>query len=135
MFMCLPVVMYIYGQGSMLLSLFGLVYLNVIFMLLIVWKNKELLLLDNVKLAKICFESFLCPPFALNIIRKITIDIPIVCDPLIFAEQEFDIALFKELLIDITERVDGLLVHIDEGHRDFDKLCLYKNRLDGIKNV
>jgi len=135
MFICLPAVIYLYGQGIMLLSLFFLVYLNIIFILLIVWKNKKLLLLDNVNLAKICFESLACPPFALNIIRKITINIPVVCDPLIFAEQEFDIALFKKLLIDITERVDGLLVHIDEGHRDFYKLCLYKNRLDGIKNV
>ena len=90
MFVCLPIVAFRYGSGINLLIVFFAIYILIISILIYLFTQKNNLKLSNTKFVSIAFESIVCPPFALNIVRKISLNYPINVDPYIFSKKMFD---------------------------------------------
>ena len=90
MFVCLPIVAFRYGSGINLLIVFFAIYILIISILIYLFSKKNDLKLSNTKLVSVTFESIVCPPFALNIVRKISLNYPINVDPYIFSKKMFD---------------------------------------------
>ena len=90
MFVCLPIVAFRYGSGINLLIVFFAIYILIISILIYLFTKKNDLKLSNTKLVSVTFESIVCPPFALNIVRKISLNYPINVDPYIFSKKMFD---------------------------------------------
>ena len=65
-----------------LLVIFG----NILFALIWVWLNREKFSLSNKRFASLAFELLICPPFALNLIRHLSLNIP-VTETLVSAAQ------------------------------------------------
>ena len=90
MLVCLPVVAFVYGSGVKLLIIFSFIYLVIVSILIYVFTQKDNLYLTKAKFISIAFESIACPPFALNIVRKITLNHPLLGDPYVFSKKVFD---------------------------------------------
>jgi len=52
------------------------IYLNLVFLMLQIWFGRKKLRLDNRQFASMAFEYFLCPPFAINAIRNLSMPLP-----------------------------------------------------------
>ncbi len=87
----LPVIALIYGSGAKLLIIFTMIYLFISVILFYIFNNKDKLCISNSKFASIAFESLACPPFALNMVRKISLNYPNLGDPVDFARSVFDV--------------------------------------------
>ncbi len=87
---CLPIISLTYGSGPKLLSLFLVIYLLIIVILVYVFNNRQELILSKGDFTSLALESFLCPPFALNMVRKISLNYPNIGDPITFSENFFD---------------------------------------------
>ena len=90
MFICLPIIAFKYGSGVKLLIIFSTIYSLIVCILIYIFSQKHNLKLSNTKFLSIAFESIVCPPFALNMVRKISLNYPINVDPYIFSKKMFD---------------------------------------------
>lgn len=72
-FPALPAVLYFYGNGMLLLLWLALVYGNVIAIVYHLVRRRRVLELSARKVASIGFECVACAPFAINIVRKLTL--------------------------------------------------------------
>ena len=102
----LPIVAFIYGSGVELLILFSTIYIVIASILIYIFTQKNNLHLTNIKFISIAFESIICPPFALNMVRKISLNYSINIDPYIFSNEMFDTntkLLFKNNLCNVIE--------------------------------
>ena len=93
-FIALPFVLFLYGSGPQLLWVFGAIYLNIAVILVVVYKKKDILKVSKRKFVALSFESIACAPFALNIVRKLTLHRSLVGDPIEFAKIMFDQNVF-----------------------------------------
>ena len=73
LFVVLPLVSMLYGAGAVLLGVFAVAYLLVIAALGIVWARRKVLAVASRRFVGLALESLACIPFALNLVRKITL--------------------------------------------------------------
>lgn len=85
----LPVVSLIYGSGSKLLIIFAMIYLFIAVILKYIFDKKDELHLSKSNFASLAFESIACPPFALNMVRRISLNYPNLGDPVAFSKRTF----------------------------------------------
>lgn len=64
------------GDRALLPALL-LIFGNIVFSLVWVWLNRVKFNLSNKKFASLAFESLICPPFAVNIVRHLSLNIPV----------------------------------------------------------
>lgn len=64
------------GDSALLPALL-LIFGNIVFALVWVWLNRAKFNLSNKRFASLAFESLICPPFALNIVRHLSLNIPV----------------------------------------------------------
>ena len=62
--------------------------------------------------AMLAFDSLACAPFALNLVRKITLNRSLVGDPIFFAHQVLDADAFAQLVQALCHRVEENIVII-----------------------
>lgn len=129
----LPFVVLFYGSGTMLLWMFGAIYLNISAILVFVYQRKEVLGLSNKILFALVFESLACAPFALNIMRKITLHHSIKGDPIEFAKNTFDKDAFQYLIKIVCRRIDEQLELVDIDDLRYKSLQSYKDNIYGMK--
>jgi hypothetical protein len=72
LFTVIPFISIYYGSGPELLVAFSAVYATIILEFISLYKYKSLLGNHDLKYSLLFAESLLCPPFAVNIIRKIS---------------------------------------------------------------
>lgn len=102
----LPLVIFKLGTGTTALIALGLVYLLVIAMLFYTYTKREKLGLNERQVLSIAFEAISCPPFAINLIRKITIRRSITSCPVEFAFKVLEPKYFKSF----AEELDKTLL-------------------------
>jgi hypothetical protein len=83
-------VCWILGAGIVLLAQFALYYLLVIAALVLVFRRREALGLRNRAFWSLAFDVLACAPFAVNLVRKLSLRRGLDGDPLAFAAREFD---------------------------------------------
>ena len=127
----LPIVAFIYGSGAELLIIFSTIYIVIASILIYIFTQKNNLHLTNIKFISIAFESIVCPPFALNMVRKISLNYSINIDPYLFSNEMFDKntkLLFTKNLCNVIE--DNMKFFEEDSRRyiELDEyLCLIKS--------
>ena len=103
MLIVFPLVTYNHGLGSTALIILMLIYLTIIVMICYLYIKKEFYGLSNTNFTALAFESIACPPFALNILRKLSLKCPFQQDPIKFAVKNLDVASFKTFKEQLAE--------------------------------
>ena len=125
----LPLVLFAYGQGLPLLWLFAAVYLLDIALAIWVWRRRSALRLSRRGCLALSFDLLACPPFAINLVRKITLQQPEPSEALRFAAATFRPAHYAELRACLAKRVGHELAALDAGSPRYQQLLDYHQML------
>ena len=125
----LPIMLLGFGRGFGLLLLIAVVYLTIAVMLIQIFRQREELGLPGKAFAKLAFDSLACAPFALNLVRKITLRRSLRGNPIFFAHEFFDAATFARLVHALCQRVDEEIEIEDEASSRYCALKDYRNRI------
>jgi hypothetical protein len=109
-----PVVMIKYGTGIELLEVIVLIYLTIISMLAYTFIKKEDLCLNKKAFFSLALDSLACPPFAINILRKISLRTPLCINSIEFAKQTLHPEVFKSFIESLANKVSEELECEDE---------------------
>lgn len=85
----LPSAALLFGATGTLVLVFGVIYLIILAMLAVSYLSRDALALAGSRFWLLAFESLACPPFALNLVRKITRQHALTSDPVGFAKHTF----------------------------------------------
>ena len=111
--------------------IFSAVYTLIVGVLIYLFTQKNNLQLTNNKFISIAFESIVCPPFALNMVRKITLNYSISTDPYIFSKKVFDENTYDLFITDLCKFIEENMKFFEEdSHRYIELseyLCLIKS--------
>ncbi len=132
-FIVLPLVLLLYGSGPQLLWAFGVIYLNIFLILILVYLKKDVLGVSNREYLALSFESLACAPFALNILRKLTLRRLLSSDPMEFANTILDREKFEVLVDVVNKRIDEQIESVDIDNPRSVSLQLYKTKISGMK--
>ena len=123
----LPLVLYRFGTGGQLLGWFAAVYLCVAGIAYHAFRRRRVLELSVREAAVLAFECACCAPFAINIVRKLTLRIPAVT--LRSSASMLDAESRNALLVAARARVDDMLVGREPGTPQADALLEWRGRL------
>ncbi len=121
----LPMIVYYYGSGVKLLIVFAAIYFTILGALIYIFCNRDNLYISRTKFLSLAFESLACPPFALNIVRNISLNYPELNDPLMIAKKVFDTASYKTFCGDLASVVEKNMSFIDVNSSHYKDLNKY----------
>lgn len=128
----LPVVLLGFGAGIAFLVLLGFVYLVIVVMLMQTYRSREALGLSPKTFALLTFDCLACAPFAINLVRKISLRRSVTGDPVRFARRVFDEETFARLVSALCSRLGEALEVEDEESARHTELRGYRTRLLGM---
>lgn len=131
MLVLIPVVIFAFGTGPIFLSVLALTYLTIIFALRFVYVKRADLQLSRKELIGIFIDSLACPPFALNMLRKVTLNKAEQINPVEYARLHLKEKEIAGLAAEIRSRVSEKLDYLDEGE-DANALRLYDAQLSEL---
>jgi hypothetical protein len=99
-------VCWLLGAGIVLLAQFALYYLLIITALVLVFRRRETLGLRHRAFWSLAFDVIACAPFAVNMVRKLSLRRGLEGDPIAFAAREFDPAPRDALAQLIRQRLE-----------------------------
>jgi len=132
MFVVLPFVAFYFGTGSILLAVFIAIYAAIMIMLLFAYAGLSKLNLTKKQFAKLAFDSLACPPFAINLVRKITLNRSVSGDPILFAKKILCVSDFSRLIQEICVKLDDDIAFEDSCGNKKILLIDYRNKLLGF---
>ncbi len=133
-FVGLPLVSFLYGSGPQLLWLFLLIYIDICVMLVLVYIRKDIFGISNKRYCVLLFESVVCAPFALNIVRKLCLYRSLSGDPIEFAKRSFGQEVFHNMVDVICWRIGEQLELIEEDTTRYSSLRSYQVKLEEMKS-
>lgn len=101
-----PTVIFTRGTGLLFLGTLMAVYLTILLALGLVYANRAGLALSNKRFASLAFDSLACPPFAINMLRKITLPKAAGLNPVSYAHHHFTKECFADFASKIKERLN-----------------------------
>lgn len=105
-FILLPLVLFKRLGDTLILLNFGLIYANVLFIMLALWLNRERFELTHRALVAMSLDLLVCPPFALNIIRRLSLRVNVTED-LIHAAQRLQTPIdWEATKAEVVTRLD-----------------------------
>lgn len=126
-FPLLPLVLYRFGTGAQLLCWFAAVYLCVAAIAWHAFRRRRVLELSLREFAVLAFECACCAPFAINIVRKLTLRLAPAtlrsCESLLDAESQ------QSLIIAARERIEEMLESRDPHSPQAGSLLAWRGRL------
>ena len=129
MLLLLPFVSLYFGSGSILLTVFIAIYFIIIFNLLLVYRILNKINFSKSQFIKLAFDSIACPPFALNLVRKISLAAPIVGNPILLAKETLSAVDFFQLIQSLCRRLDDAIAFEDFGSEREVVLKIYLDKL------
>lgn len=123
-----PIALLLLRTHAAFLVLLALMYLNIIFMLTMVYMRKQRLGLSGKDFAKLAFDGLACAPLAINLARKISLRHEFAGDPIEFAKENGNADTVRSLSRELTARVDEMLEAADDGNAKSD-LEQFRQRL------
>lgn len=106
MVLVVPAVIFTRGTGPLFLGTLLAVYLTILLALGLVYANRAGLALSNKRFAGLAFDSLACPPFAINMLRKVTLPKAAGLNPVAYAHHHFTKECFADLASKIKERLN-----------------------------
>ncbi len=110
LFLLLPLGLFTSLGSRILVAAAGLLYLGIVFALSYLWAYRETMGLTGKQVGKLAFEYLICPPFALNLIRAVSLAQP-AREDLISAARRLETteawnATREQLLIRLDEEIE-----------------------------
>jgi hypothetical protein len=131
LFIGLPLCLYFDAGWPPFLSLVGLMYAAAVFVLVWLWRQRMRLSLGKGTLALLTFESLVCLPCALNVLRKATGRIRIEADLLEVARPRVSAGELRQTTEQILRRIDESIESAENGSPEWQALTEYRARLAG----
>jgi hypothetical protein len=131
LFAGLPLCLYFDAGWTLFLSLVGVMYAAAAFVLACLWRRRAQLTLRTGSLAALTFESLVCLPCALNVVRKASTRIHIAEDLLEIARPRVSAAQLRNATDQIVRRIDEEIEAAEAGSPEWDALTAYRLRLIG----
>ncbi len=128
----LPTVLYAFGQGLPLLLLLASIYALNLCMTAWLWRVRTALGLGARACIFLTVDLLLCPPFAINLVRKITLQQKQAGDPLSFATAHFGASQFAALCVLLAGRVRAELAAAEPGGAHYQQLQALCRRLEEL---
>lgn len=129
----IPFVAFIFDSGPQLLTLFMLIYLLIFISICYLFIYRDPLGLSSLKLSSIAFECILCPPFAINIARKVSMSYEIGSDPIDCSKMLFDKQTYKLFKSDLTSLLKTNMKYHEKDSARYNELKSYLNDITKIK--
>jgi hypothetical protein len=129
----LPIVIFKLGIGTSSLVILSLIYLTIINMLCYAYIKKEDLGLSNKAFAELAFEALICPPFALNLIRNISLRHLLCKNPVKFSAEELENEDFKKFIGVLVEKLtEEFELEDEEDSLRSIELINYREKIKGM---
>lgn len=125
----IPLVMFRLGTGVWFFIMLSVIYLTIVSMLVLVFLKRNALGLSGKEFVSLAFDSIACPPFAINLVRKISLRHAIRFNPVEFARQHFEKESFCHLAQAIAGRLNEELELEDEDSTRSVELKAHRDRL------
>jgi len=125
----MPVVLALLGTGVALLAVFAACYGTVLVMIGFLIRNRARLGLSTRQLVGLSLDGLLCPPFGINLVRKITLRQNPVGDPVAFAKSSFAPTDLAALVASICKRLELDMAELDRSEAKWMQLEAYRERL------
>ena len=129
MLVALPLILFKLGTGFWFILTLALVYLTIIAMLATAYRKRAVFGLDLKDVLHLTFESITCPPFAINLVRKISLRYRVHLNPVEFAHQYLNRDTFLRLVASVETRLEAELEVEDEDSTRSNELRAYRARL------
>jgi hypothetical protein len=133
MFIGLPIIAFTYGSSVKLLIIFSTIYSLIVCILIYIFNQKHNLKISNTKFLSIAFESIVCPPFSLNMVRKISLNFPMNVDPYIFSKKMFEEETKKSFKTNLSIMIDKKMNFLEKDSERFIELNNYLNQIKSEK--
>ena len=129
--MCIfmPLALFFFGAGTVFLTITLSTYAIILIMLAVLYTKQSELGLSFKNYFSIAFDCIACPPFAINLLRKITWQYKLNFSPLEFAINKFSKSDFTKLVQVLISRLDEQLLCEDDNTVRSDKLKEYRTKL------
>lgn len=127
----LPVCLYV-GLDNLLVLLALAIYLAALVAAIVLFRRRRLFGLSNRECAELALAGLACPPLAINLVRKITLRMPVIKDPLAFAQERLDAEGFAGLVHAARGWVDEELEWEADGSARREELGRYRARIEAM---
>jgi hypothetical protein len=115
MYVLLPIVLFARLGDLMILSVFILIYVNVFAIVLKLWLDHEKLGISHRNCAFMALDMLICPPFAINVIRKLSLRVPVTEDFSLAAQRLLGGADWEVVRFELLTRLDSEIACEIEG--------------------
>jgi hypothetical protein len=127
----LPLSALLFGAGIVMLGVIGMYYAVVLAALGVVYARRGIFGLASPRaLLSVAFDALACPPFAVNLVRKLTLRRSIAGNPLEFAKLALSSEHFASLVSVICARVDSDLQAAAENSANMQALREFRAYLE-----
>ncbi len=128
-----PFVIFRLGAGVDFLKVLFLIYFTIINMLCYIYIKRVNLGLDKKTFATLAFDALACPPFAINLLRKISLRHMLCKNPVEFAAKKLEPEAFKRFIEELNKRLSEELECEDEENSPRSlELVKYREKLIGM---
>jgi hypothetical protein len=128
----LPVELFLFGTGTELLVLMAAFYLLIVVTLLCIFRRRRQLRLTGRAFAALCFDSLACSPFAVNLVRKLSLRRSLAGNPVAFAARSFEPAALVRLVAGMSGRVREEQVREAGQTARWQELETYRQHLEAM---
>jgi hypothetical protein len=129
LFVLLPLGLFTRLGEPMLLAAIAVIYANILAALGWLAFKRTAFGLSRKQLGKLAFESLICSPFALNLIRKISLAMPVAEDLVHAARRLLAPEDWSACRTELIAKVDDRLLDYDEGSAEAKALRTYRQTL------
>jgi hypothetical protein len=127
----LPVISIALGAGALLLLLFGAYYSLTLAAVVVAYFRRGALGLTGKAFWLLALDVLACPPFAVNLVRRITLRFRLEGSPLAFANSHFEPRQREHVVAIIASRIEEFLAQEDSGSENASKLIAFREQLRG----
>jgi hypothetical protein len=114
-FLVLPTVLFGHFGDALLLMVFSLIYLTVVLIAVLLYLDKETFAFSRREFWLAAFDLLICPPFAINVIRRLSLRWPIEEDFAAAASRLQTAARWRETESELRNRLIDEVYGEDEG--------------------
>lgn len=128
----IPLIIFQLGTNSIFLFALGAVYLISSLMVAVTCYKRSALRLSSKELLQISFDVIACPPFSINLVRKLSLTQNVKMDAVHFGLANLTAEVFTMLTENLKLKVDEKLESEEDGSDEFLDLLAYKKYISGL---
>jgi hypothetical protein len=134
LYLLLPIVLFARLGDLMILSVFILIYVNIFAIVVKLWLDHRKLGIPHRNCAFMALDMLICPPFAVNVIRKLSLKVLVTEDFVLAAQRLLSVADWEAVRFELLARLDSEISCEIEGSPRQAALALRRTGIDPQRN-